>query len=72
MMKVLLKLSDTGSRKVNAAASTVIVKVCESASGDDGCTVAEQDELDVLLDALTWPNNHIRLLSLKVMYLKKF
>ena len=69
MMKVLLRLADGGSRKVTASASNVLVKVCMSGSGEDGCTVAEQDEIDVLLDALTWPNNHIRLLALKVSFL---
>ena len=66
MLKVLLGLVSTGSRKVTKVAKSVLLAVCTSASGGDGCTLAEDDEIDVLMDALTWSSSDIRLLALQV------
>jgi len=68
MLKVLLHIVDQGARKVSKKAAEVVIKVCACASGDDGCTLAEQDEIDVLLSTLTWANNSARLLSLQVCF----
>lgn len=66
MLQILLKRVSTGSRKIAKLAAEVLTKVCACASGDDGCTLAEEDEIEVLMDALTWASNDIRLLALKV------
>lgn len=66
MLKVLLKLLDTASRRVAKTAGNILTKVCTCASGSDGCTLAEVDEIEVLLDALTWAKESVRLCALQV------
>lgn len=66
MLKLLLSLIDTSSRQVSTAAARALTEVCQSASGDDGCTLAEQDEINELLAALTRSNADLRFVSLEV------
>ncbi|XP_067931600.1 stalled ribosome sensor GCN1-like [Watersipora subatra] len=67
MLKVLLHLADTCSKQVVANARTVLISVCACASGEDGCTLAEDDEIEVLQDALLSSSCFIRLLALQGM-----
>lgn len=47
-------------------ASQCLTALCASAGGGDGCTVAEQPEIDVLLDALLSPCFSVRDAALRV------
>lgn len=47
-------------------ASQCLTALCVSAGGGDGCTVAEQAEIDVLLDTLLSPCFSVRDAALRV------
>ncbi len=47
-------------------ASQCLTALCASAGGGDGCTVAEQSEIDVLLNALLSPCFSVRDAALRV------
>lgn len=47
-------------------ASQCLTALCTSAGGEDGCTVAEQPEIDVLLNSLLSPCFSVRDASLRV------
>lgn len=47
-------------------ASQCLTALCASAGGGDGCTVAEQPEIDVLLNALLSPCFSVRDAALRV------
>lgn len=49
-------------------ASQCLTALCASAGGEDGCTVAEQPEIDVLLDALLSPCFSVRDAALRVSW----
>ena len=66
MLRLLLSLVDTTPREVSQEAGQVLIKVCESASGDDGCALAEQDEINELLNSLKLANVNLRIVSLEV------
>lgn len=51
-------------------ASQCLTALCASAGGGDGCTVAEQSEIDVLLNALLSPCFSVRDAALRVSLLK--
>lgn len=47
-------------------ASQCLTTLCVSAGGGEGCTVAEQQEIDVLLDVLLSPCFSVRDAALRV------
>jgi len=47
-------------------ASNALTSVCTSSSGEDGCAYAEQEEIDVLLQALQSPCMNVRDAALRV------
>lgn len=47
-------------------ASNALTSVCMSSSGEDGCVYAEQEEIDVLLQALQSPCMNVRDAALRV------
>jgi len=47
-------------------ASQCLTELCASAGGEEGCTVAEQQEIDVLLAALLSPCFSVRDAALRV------
>lgn len=49
-------------------ASQCLTALCASAGGGDGCTVAEQPEIDVLLGALLSPCFSVRDAALRVSW----
>lgn len=49
-------------------ASQCLTALCASAGGGDGCTVAEQPEIDVLLNALLSPCFSVRDAALRVSF----
>ena len=46
-------------------ASLSMVELCKAASGEEGCTVAEEDELEVLLTALESSSSSLRFAALQ-------
>jgi len=51
---------------IQVFASQCLTALCASAGGGDGCTVAEQPEIDVLLNALLSPCFSVRDAALRV------
>lgn len=51
-------------------ASQCLTALCASAGGGDGCTVAEQSEIDVLLNVLLSPCFSVRDAALRVSLLE--
>lgn len=49
-------------------AAQCLTALCASAGGGDGCAVAEQPEIDVLLEALLSPCFSVRDAALRVSY----
>lgn len=49
-------------------AAQCLTALCASAGGGDGCTVAEQPEIDVLLNALLSPCFSVRDAALRVSF----
>lgn len=47
-------------------ASEALTALCASSSGEDGCAYAEQEEIDVLLQALQSPCMNVRDAALRV------
>lgn len=66
MIRTLISLINTGSSKISKMSGDVLVEVCRCASGDDGCTLAEPEEIDLLMNALTAANADLRRISLMV------
>ncbi|XP_033627513.1 eIF-2-alpha kinase activator GCN1-like [Asterias rubens] len=52
MLELLTRLIGISGPSLQQTATSVLVYLCHSASGLPGCTMAEQDEIDVLLSAL--------------------
>ncbi|XP_069038064.1 stalled ribosome sensor GCN1 [Lepisosteus oculatus] len=55
MLLLLTRLIGTGAPRLQVLASRCLTAVCASAGGGRGCAVAEQEEIDVLLQALLSP-----------------
>uniref|UniRef100_A0A8C5HZY1 TOG domain-containing protein n=1 Tax=Gouania willdenowi TaxID=441366 RepID=A0A8C5HZY1_GOUWI len=52
MLLLLTRIISTATPRLQVLASQCLTALCISAGGGDGCTVAEQSEIDVLLEAL--------------------
>ncbi|XP_033102350.1 eIF-2-alpha kinase activator GCN1-like [Anneissia japonica] len=60
MLNLLVHLLGVSAAMHQEAAGKALLEVSKCASGDEGCTLAEQEEIDVLLLALQAPNRGIR------------
>ncbi|XP_072244658.1 stalled ribosome sensor GCN1 [Leuresthes tenuis] len=60
MLLLLTKIISTATPRLQVFASQCLTALCASAGGGDGCTVAEQPEIDVLLNALLSPCFSVR------------
>uniref|UniRef100_A0A8C3LHF5 GCN1 activator of EIF2AK4 n=1 Tax=Chrysolophus pictus TaxID=9089 RepID=A0A8C3LHF5_CHRPC len=60
MLLLLTRVIATGSPRLQVLASNALTSVCTSSSGEDGCAYAEQEEIDVLLQALQSPCMNVR------------
>ncbi|XP_030316225.1 eIF-2-alpha kinase activator GCN1 isoform X2 [Calypte anna] len=60
MLVLLTQVIGTGSPRLQVLASNALTTLCTSSSGEDGCAYAEQEEIDVLLQALQSPCMNVR------------
>uniref|UniRef100_A0A8C4T4N2 GCN1 activator of EIF2AK4 n=1 Tax=Erpetoichthys calabaricus TaxID=27687 RepID=A0A8C4T4N2_ERPCA len=60
MLLLLTRVIGTGSPCLQVLASNSLTSLCASSSGDEGCAYAEQEEIDVLLQALQSPCFSVR------------
>ncbi|KAI1232962.1 hypothetical protein IHE44_0006149 [Lamprotornis superbus] len=60
MLVLLTRVIGTGSPRLQVLASEALTALCASSSGEDGCAYAEQEEIDVLLQALQSPCMNVR------------
>ncbi|NXK45456.1 GCN1 kinase, partial [Chauna torquata] len=60
MLLLLTRVIGTGSPRLQVLASNALTSLCTSSSGEDGCAYAEQEEIDVLLQALQSPCMNVR------------
>ncbi|OWK60172.1 Translational activator GCN1 [Lonchura striata] len=60
MLILLTRVIGTGSPRLQVLASEALTALCASSSGEDGCAYAEQEEIDVLLQALQSPCMNVR------------
>nr|XP_055023389.1 eIF-2-alpha kinase activator GCN1 [Misgurnus anguillicaudatus] len=60
MLLLLTKVIGTSTPRLQVLASSCLTTLCASAGGQEGCALAEQDEIDVLLDALLSPCFSVR------------
>ncbi|XP_031705252.1 eIF-2-alpha kinase activator GCN1 isoform X2 [Anarrhichthys ocellatus] len=60
MLLLLTRIISTATPRLQVLASQCLTALCASAGGDMGCTVAEQQEIDVLLNALLSPCFSVR------------
>ncbi|XP_069380401.1 stalled ribosome sensor GCN1 [Paralichthys olivaceus] len=60
MLLLLTRIISTATPRLQVLASQCLTALCASAGGDEGCTVAEQQEIDVLLNALLSPCFSVR------------
>ncbi|XP_065273696.1 stalled ribosome sensor GCN1 [Emys orbicularis] len=60
MLLLLTRVIGTGSPRLQVLASNTLTALCTSSSGEDGCAYAEQEEIDVLLQALQAPCMNVR------------
>ncbi|XP_069071140.1 stalled ribosome sensor GCN1 isoform X2 [Pleurodeles waltl] len=60
MLLLLTRVIGTGAPRLQILASNTLTALCTSSSGEDGCAYAEQDEVDVLLQALQSPCSNVR------------
>uniref|UniRef100_A0A8V5HHI1 Uncharacterized protein n=1 Tax=Melopsittacus undulatus TaxID=13146 RepID=A0A8V5HHI1_MELUD len=60
MLVLLTRVIGTGSPRLQVLASNALTSLCASSSGEDGCAYAEQEEIDVLLQALQSPCMNVR------------
>ncbi|NXD39989.1 GCN1 kinase, partial [Copsychus sechellarum] len=60
MLVLLIRVIGTGSPRLQVLASEALTALCASSSGEDGCAYAEQEEIDVLLQALQSPCMNVR------------
>ena len=66
MLQVLLHLVATSDYKKGQLAAQALLEVAACASGMDDCAAAEQDEIDVLLEAVKSPATPCREAALQV------
>uniref|UniRef100_A0A8D0LAP4 GCN1 activator of EIF2AK4 n=1 Tax=Sphenodon punctatus TaxID=8508 RepID=A0A8D0LAP4_SPHPU len=60
MLLLLTRVIGTDSPRLQVLASNTLAALCASSSGEDGCAYAEQEEIDVLLQALQSPCMNVR------------
>ncbi|TNN77641.1 eIF-2-alpha kinase activator GCN1 [Liparis tanakae] len=60
MLLLLTRVISTATPRLQVLASHCLTELCASAGGEEGCTVAEQQEIDVLLAALLSPCFSVR------------
>ncbi|KAG9269979.1 eIF-2-alpha kinase activator GCN1 [Astyanax mexicanus] len=60
MLLLLTKVIGTSTPRLQVLASSCLTALCSSASGQVGCALAEQPEIDVLLEALLSPCFSVR------------
>ncbi|KAM4708063.1 stalled ribosome sensor GCN1 [Discoglossus pictus] len=60
MLILLTRVIGTASPRLQVMASNTLTTLCTSAGGADGCTYAEQEEIDVLLRALQSSCSNVR------------
>ncbi|XP_051924087.1 eIF-2-alpha kinase activator GCN1 [Hippocampus zosterae] len=60
MLMMLTRVISTATPRLQVLASQCLTALCGSAGGGEGCTVAEQSEIDVLLNALLSPSFSVR------------
>uniref|UniRef100_A0AAX7TIT7 TOG domain-containing protein n=1 Tax=Astatotilapia calliptera TaxID=8154 RepID=A0AAX7TIT7_ASTCA len=60
MLLLLTRVISTAAPRLQVLASQCLTALCASAGGEEGCTVAEQPEIDVLLNALLSPCFSVR------------
>ncbi|XP_060926868.1 stalled ribosome sensor GCN1 [Limanda limanda] len=60
MLELLIRIISTAAPRLQVLASQSLTALCASAGGEEGCTVAEQQEIDVLLSALLSPCFSVR------------
>ncbi|XP_033829216.1 eIF-2-alpha kinase activator GCN1 [Periophthalmus magnuspinnatus] len=60
MLVLLTRIISTATPRLQVLASQCLTALCASAGGGEGCTVAEQPEIDVLLNALLSPCFSVR------------
>uniref|UniRef100_A0AAR2KIY6 TOG domain-containing protein n=1 Tax=Pygocentrus nattereri TaxID=42514 RepID=A0AAR2KIY6_PYGNA len=60
MLLLLTKVIGTATPRLQVLASSCLTSLCTSAGGQEGCALAEQAEIDVLLDALLAPCFSVR------------
>ncbi|OXB71660.1 UNVERIFIED_CONTAM: hypothetical protein H355_015599, partial [Colinus virginianus] len=60
MLLLLTRVIAAGSPRLQVLASNALTSLCASSSGEDGCAYAEQEEVDVLLQALQSPCMNVR------------
>ncbi|XP_042276928.1 eIF-2-alpha kinase activator GCN1 isoform X2 [Thunnus albacares] len=60
MLLLLTRIISTATPRLQVLASQCLTALCASAGGGEGCTVAEQSEIDVLLNALLSPCFSVR------------
>ncbi|XP_077995202.1 stalled ribosome sensor GCN1-like [Glandiceps talaboti] len=65
MLELLGQLIGTSTPKIQQMCSYALLEVCLCACGAEGCTIAEQEEIDVLLALLLSPCSDVRRASLK-------
>uniref|UniRef100_A0A665VTC9 GCN1 activator of EIF2AK4 n=1 Tax=Echeneis naucrates TaxID=173247 RepID=A0A665VTC9_ECHNA len=66
MLLLLTRIIATATPRLQVLASQCLTALCASAGGGEGCTVAEQPEIDVLLNALLSPCFSVRDAALRV------
>ncbi|XP_028269572.1 eIF-2-alpha kinase activator GCN1 [Parambassis ranga] len=60
MLLLLTRVISTATPRLQVLAAQCLTALCASAGGGEGCAVAEQEEIDVLLDALLSPCFSVR------------
>ncbi|XP_077317570.1 stalled ribosome sensor GCN1 [Lithobates pipiens] len=60
MLLLLTKVIGTASPRLQILASHALTSLCTSSGGGEGCTYAEQEEIDVLLQALQSSCSNVR------------
>uniref|UniRef100_A0A8C8HMZ4 TOG domain-containing protein n=1 Tax=Oncorhynchus tshawytscha TaxID=74940 RepID=A0A8C8HMZ4_ONCTS len=60
MLLLLTRVISTAAPRLQVLASQCLTAVCASGGGEKGCALAEQDEIDVLLEALLSPCFSVR------------
>ena len=66
MLELLRDLIGSVGGRLEQLASRALVEVAKCASGDEGCAVAKQDEINILLTGMQSPSMTVRETSLQV------